>query len=109
MKFQDENFKNCVTVKRVIYESATQLAQVLCEVNENDLTSEKTFLINHSDLNRIIAKLIAAGINDIYNSAEHIQLEDGNEIIDFDFVKKNQKLVILENFYFNNSFWQIRA
>lgn len=65
--------------------------------------------MTHTDLNRIIAQLIASGFEFQTSASNSYFMEDGTEIIDYSFENVYGDSVVLEQFEFVNTVKEIRA
>lgn len=98
-----------LVIHKITYETSQSIVTAECELirhNERIMTS---FLISHTDLNRILAKLIAKGYNLDSSFYQSILFDDGTEIIDCQFDQLQEGPVILEGFEFNDYVTEIRA
>lgn len=98
-----------LVIHKITYETSQSIVTAECELirhNERIMTS---FLISHTDLNRILAKLIAKGYNLDSSFYQSILFDDGTEIIDCQFDQLQEGPVILEDFEFNDYVTEIRA
>jgi hypothetical protein len=96
-------------IHKITYETSQSIVTAECELicrNERIIT---TFLISHTDLNRILAKLISKGYNLDSSLLQALQFEDGTEIIDYAFDQFPEGPVVLEEFEFTDFVTEIRA
>lgn len=98
-----------LVIHKVTYETSQSVVTAECELFRNGRVVRTSFLISHTDLNRILAKLIAQGY-ELDSSFYHaLKFEDGTEIIDCQFDQLPNGPVILEEFNFNDTITEIRA
>ncbi|WP_070138092.1 hypothetical protein [Crocinitomix algicola] len=96
-------------VKQVTYESGDSVVKAFCDVIVKGRKFATEMMISQSDLNRIIAKITALGIEFQVNQVNHIPMEDGSEIIDYSFENVFGEGIVLEDFYFNQKVQELRA
>jgi hypothetical protein len=97
-----------LVIHKITYETSQAVVTAECELIRRDQRIYTSFLISHTDLNRIIAKLVAKGYN-LDSSFQSIQFEDGTEIIDCQFDQLPEGPVVLEEFEFADYVTEIRA
>ena len=97
-----------LVIHKITYETSQAVVTAECELIRNGQRMYTSFLISHTDLNRIIAKLIAKGYN-LDSSFETILFEDGTEIVDCQFDQLPEGPVVLEEFEFADYVTEIRA
>ena len=96
-------------IHKITYETSQSVATAECELIRHGQRIYTSFLISHTDLNRIMAKLIAKGYNLDSSFYECIRFEDGTEIIDCKFDQLAEGPVLLEEFEFADYVTEIRA
>jgi len=100
---------NKIKVNEVSYETGDNFVTAHCEIIMPDETIETQLIISHSDLNRIIAKIVALGYEFNIDNVSRLDFQDGTEIIDYKFDNVFGENIVLENFQFNQAIKQIRA
>ncbi|MFT4602516.1 MAG: hypothetical protein ACI857_002702 [Arenicella sp.] len=100
---------NKIKVKEVSYETGDNFVTAHCEVLMNDEVIDTKLIITHSDLNRIIAKIVSLGFEFKVDNISRLDFEDGTEIIDYKFENVFGENIVLENFQFNQEIKRIRA
>lgn len=97
-------------IHQISYETGDRSVLANCEIQQrNGENLRTTLLMTHTDLNRIFAKLSAAGVEFGSNQTD-IQLpDDETRIIDFEFENVFGQGVVLENFQFVKQVREIRA
>lgn len=98
-----------LVIHKITYETSQSVVTAECELIRHNQRIYTSFLISHTDLNRIIAKLISKGYSLDSSFYESIRFEDGTEIIDCQFDKLPEGPVILEEFEFTDYVTEIRA
>lgn len=98
-----------ITVNKVTYETSQNFATAFCELTVSNKKWNTSFIISHTDLNRIMAKLASKGLELDKDIMQSFLLEDGTEIIDCDFTVLNEGAPILEDFFFTDRITEIRA
>lgn len=98
-----------LVIHTITYETSQSVVTAECELIRHNERIYTSFLISHTDLNRILAKLIAKGYNLDSSFYQSIRLEDGTEIIDCQFDRLPEGPVILDEFEFNDYVTEIRA
>ena len=96
-------------IKEITYEAGDDRVQAKCEVLVNGGAVEAQFIISHTDLNRIISKIVAMGYEFAIEKLESIHFEDGTEVIDYKFENVFGEKIVLENFEFFHQVKEIRA
>lgn len=96
-------------IHSVTYETSQAVVTASCELVRRNERIYTSFLISHTDLNRIMSKLAAKGYNLDSSFYESIRFDDGTEIIDCQFDKLAGGPVILEEFEFSDFVTEIRA
>ncbi|MBK9190513.1 MAG: hypothetical protein IPM77_02880 [Crocinitomicaceae bacterium] len=100
---------NQLIIRKVTYETHQAVVTAECELVRNNRRVRTSFLISHTDLNRILAKLIAKGYNLDSSFYQTIHFEDGTQIVDCQFDQLDGEPVVLEDFNFNDLVTEIRA
>lgn len=100
---------NTLKVHKIVYESKHSVATAECEIIQGGRPVLTSILISHTDLNRILAKLVATGYNLDNPVFQCIQMEDGSEIMDCSFDELIGEPALLENFEFTGHVTEIRA
>jgi hypothetical protein len=96
-------------VKEVSYEKGDSYITATCEMIVNGLSTERTLIMTHTDLNRIIAKIAAMGYEFKIENVNCLDFGNGTEIVDYKFENVFGELVTLEDFSFQQEIKQIRA
>lgn len=96
-------------IKEVTYETGDQIVNAKCDLIVNGETVQTEMLISHTDLNRIIAKIVASGYEFQVTQVNELEFEDGTAVIDYSFKNVFGEAIVLENFEFNHAVMQIRA
>ena len=100
---------NRLKVKEVTYETGDSFVIANCEILVDGQVSETKIKMTHTDLNRIISKLIANGYEFNVEKMNHLKFNDGTEIVDYKFENVFGESVVLDNFQFQQNVKQIRA
>jgi hypothetical protein len=74
-----------------------------------DEVIETQLVISHSDLNRIIAKIVSLGYEFKVENVSKLDFQDGTEVIDYKFENVFGENIVLENFQFSKEIKRIRA
>ena len=98
-----------IKVKEVSYETGDNFVTAHCEIIMKDEVVETQLIISHSDLNRIIAKIVALGYEFNIDKVSRLDFQDGTEIIDYKFENVFGQNIVLEDFQFNQAIKRIRA
>jgi len=96
-------------VKEIIYEAGDQQVLANCDVIMSGHTISTQFIISHTDLNRIISRIIAMGYELEVNQMDSFFMEDGTELISYSFDNLFGEEMVLENFQFVDQVKEIRA
>lgn len=96
-------------VKEIIYEAGDQQVLANCDVIIQGQTISTQFIISHTDLNRIISRIIAMGYELEVNQKDSFFMEDGTELISYSFDNLFGQEMVLENFQFMDQVKEIRA
>lgn len=96
-------------IKEVTYETGDNIVSAKCDLITHGERIETEMLISHTDLNRIISKIMAAGYDFEVKQVNTLEFEDGTAIIDYTFENVFGEAIVLENFQFSQSVQQIRA
>jgi len=96
-------------IHAVSYESGSCNVTVWCDLLIKNKKINSSFLISHTDLNRMVAKIIASGYSFEPEKSTVMIFEDGTEVIDYQFEKTCGTPVILDHFEFTNKVTEIRA
>lgn len=94
---------------KITYETNSSCVTAVCELVRQNRKTQTSFLISHTDLNRILAKIISEGYEFDSEQLNSIQLEDGTEIIDYQFDQLFGEPIMLEKFDFTHIVTEIRA
>ena len=100
---------NRLKVKEVTYETGDNFVIANCEILVDGKVAETKIKMSHTDLNRIISKLIANGYEFNVEKMNHLKFNDGTEIVDYKFENVFGESVVLDNFQFQQNVKQIRA
>lgn len=98
-----------IQVKEVSYESGDQTVTAKCLIQNGQDTMETEMQFSHSDLNRMISKIMAMGYDFKIEQVNHLDFGDGTEVIDYAFENVFGEAVTLEEFEFNHEVRKIRA
>ena len=96
-------------VNEVSYETGDSFVTAHCEVLIQDQVISTKLQMSHSDLNRIISKIVALGFEFKIENVNHFDFGNGTEIVDFKFENVFGQDIVLEHFEFNQAIKQIRA
>jgi hypothetical protein len=96
-------------IKEVTYEMGDQTVKANCEVILKGQVIKTELIISHTDLNRIIAKVFASGLDFQVKETNSFHFSNGTAIIDYSFVNVFGEGMALENFQFSQEIKQIRA
>ena len=96
-------------INEVTYEMGDNTVKAKCELVLPNGSMETTFLISHSDLNRIMAKITSLGYEFKTEKVCSIHLEDGTEFVEYKFDNVFGEQVVLENFQFTKAIKELRA
>ncbi|MFT5819613.1 MAG: hypothetical protein ACI8ZM_000838 [Crocinitomix sp.] len=103
------SFYEKLIIKEVTYEMGDSTVNAKCDLIVQGNTIETEMLISHTDLNRIIAKIIASGCEFKVKQVNSLVFEDGTAIVDYSFENVFGEAIVLENFQFSQIVKQIRA
>jgi|GEM_PF-1000710 len=96
-------------IKEVTYEAGDYFVKATCDILSKGKRIETEILISHTDLNRIIAKIMSNGYEFEVQHVNTLAFEDGTSIIDYSFENVFGDQIVLENFEFAQGVKQIRA
>lgn len=96
-------------IKEVTYEAGDYFVKAKCDIISKGKKIETEIVISHTDLNRIIAKIMSNGFEFEVRHVNTLAFEDGTLIIDYSFENVFGEQIILENFEFAQGVKQIRA
>lgn len=96
-------------IKEVTYEMGDQIVNAKCDLVVQGEIIPTEMLISHTDLNRIIAKIIASGYEFEVTKMNELAFADGTSIVDYSFENVFGEAIVLENFQFSQAVKQIRA
>ncbi|MBN4072785.1 hypothetical protein JYT74_01965 [Crocinitomix catalasitica] len=96
-------------VKEIIYEVGDLGVLASCEVVIQDKKINTQFIISHTDLNRIISRIVATGHGLEVRNHDSFYMEDGTELISYSFDNLFGEQMVLENFQFVDQVKEIRA
>ena len=94
---------------KITYESNHAAVTAYCELVLRDRKIQASFLITHTDLNRIIAKIVAQGYEFDADKLISVKFDDGTEVVDYQFGQVFGGPIVLEEFEFAHSVTEIRA
>ena len=94
---------------KISYETSSAAVTAICELVNSSQRIQASFLISHTDLNRILSKIISQGYEFDSEQLNSIKFEDGTEIIDYQFDQLFGEPIILEEFEFSHVVTEIRA
>ena len=100
---------NKLKVNEVSYETGDNFVTAHCEISIDGNLFPTQIQMSHSDLNRIISKIVALGHEFKIENVNHLDFQDGTEIVDYKFENVFGKDITLENFQFSQAIRQIRA
>ncbi|MBK6526743.1 MAG: hypothetical protein IPO32_01015 [Crocinitomicaceae bacterium] len=98
-----------LVIHKITYETSQSIVTAECELIRHNERIYTSFLISHTDLNRILAKIIAKGYTLDASFYQSFQFEDGTEVIDCEFDNLPEGPVYLEEFEFADYVTEIRA
>jgi len=96
-------------IKEVTYEMGDNIVNAKCDLISKGRRIETEMLISHTDLNRIISKIMATGYDFKVKQVNTLEFEDGTAIVDYSFENVFGEMIALENFQFSQAVKQIRA
>ena len=96
-------------INEVTYELGDDTVKAKCELLLADRSIETTFIISHTDLNRIMAKIASLGYEFQAEQVSSIQFDDGTEFIEYKFDNVFGEQIVLENFEFSQVYKELRA
>jgi hypothetical protein len=96
-------------IKEVTYESGDHTVHAKCILQTLNGPIETALVISQTDLNRIIAKIMASGFEFEVKQVNSFVFDDGTEVIDYSFENVFGEEIVLENFQFQQTVRQIRA
>ncbi|MFK8039562.1 MAG: hypothetical protein AB8B74_14825 [Crocinitomicaceae bacterium] len=96
-----------IKIKSIVYETGDTEARINCDLKYSSQTISTKLLVSQTDLNRLIAKMATTGTDWLENNMETLYLEDGTQLIEYNFDKSNNQ--IIHDFHFNNTYAQIGA
>lgn len=82
------------------YEAGSDFVTARCEFTHRHRPVATTIQLSHSDLNRIVAKIVAKGYSFNVEGIRRFHLEDGTEVVDYPFEQIFGELISLDDFYF---------
>jgi len=94
---------------KITYETSSACVTAECELVSQNKKTLTSFLISHTDLNRILSKIISEGYEFDAELLNTVQFEDGTEIVDYQFDQIFGEPIILEDFDFTHTVTEIRA
>ena len=97
-----------ITIKEISYEKGDKTVYLKCTLIFKNRTMDTTLLITQSDFNRMLSKIILNGYQVESDSITNFYLEDGTEMIEYNFQNTDES-VMLSGFNFNNQVKQICA
>ena len=100
---------NQLKVNEVSYETGDSFVTAYCEILIDGQQIQTQIQMSHSDLNRIISKIVALGYEFKIENVNHFDFGNGTEIVDYKFDNVFGQDIVLENFQFNKAIRQIRA
>ncbi len=100
---------NKIKVNEVSYETGDAFVTAHCEIIMTDEVIETQLVISHSDLNRIIAKIVSLGYEFKVENVSKLDFQDGTEVIDYKFENVFGENIVLENFQFRKEMKRIRG
>jgi len=103
------SFYEKLIIKEVTYETGDRIVNAKCDLIVQGETIQTEMLMSHTDLNRIIAKIIAKGYDFQVTKVNELAFEDGTAVIDYSFENVFGEAIVLENFQFSHEVKQIRA
>ena len=98
-----------LVIHNITYETTNNFVTANCEIIFQNKRVKSSFLISHTDLNRILSKILSSGYEFDTDQLETILLEDGTEIIDYQFDKAFGGPVTITGFEFSHVVTEIRA
>lgn len=96
-------------IREVTYEAGDSYVKATCDIISKGKAIQSELIISHTDLNRIIAKIMAAGFEFEVKHINTLSFGDGTSIIDYSFENVFGEQVIVEDFEFAQAVRQIRA
>lgn len=100
-------YKNII-IQQISYEKGDDSVELKCVLVFAKKTVQTTLIITQSDFNRILSKLSINGCELDSNLISNYFLEDGTEIVDYNFSSENEQNK-LQHFNFNYKVQQISA
>ena len=100
---------NQIKVNEVSYEMGDDFVTATCDIKFNNQVVQTKIIMSHSDLNRIISKIVSLGYEFKCENVSRLDFGDGTEIIDYKFENVFGENVVLEDFQFTKAIKQIRA
>lgn len=98
-----------LVIKEVTYETGDQTVHANCLLQTLNGPIKTQLMISHTDLNRIIAKIMASGFEFEVKQVNTFVFDDGTEVVDYSFENVFGEEIVLEDFQFQQSVRQIRA
>ncbi|MFD1551630.1 hypothetical protein DNU06_03000 [Putridiphycobacter roseus] len=96
-----------ISIQSIVYENGDYEAEINCTLKYKNKNIRTKLMISQTDLNRLLAKLNCQGYEFGEDFIESHYLEDGTELIEFNFENKQQHAI--HNFQFMNTYTQIGA
>ncbi|MEO9533498.1 MAG: hypothetical protein ABJG68_00755 [Crocinitomicaceae bacterium] len=100
---------NQIKVNEVSYEMGDDFVTANCEISFDEQVVNTKIVMSHSDLNRIISKIVSMGYEFKCENVSRLDFGDGTEIVDYKFENVFGENVVLEDFQFSKAIRQIRA
>ena len=94
---------------KISYETSNSAVTAFCELVSQKQKTQTSFLISHTDLNRILSKIISHGYDFNSSQISTIQFDDGTELIDYEFSDLFGEPIQLDDFQFTHQVIEIRA
>ncbi len=99
-----------LTINRISFETGDRTVKAQCLVQlPNAEPSPVLLVISHTDMNRIFARLSAAGLEYGESGTEIPLPDEDTSVFDYSFQNVFGQEIVLENFQFMNQVKEIRA
>ena len=96
-------------INKITYEMGDSLVLAECQIRLSDgATVDTTIKMSHTDLNRILSKLSASGV-EVRMEQRQYTMTDGTSVIQYAFENVYGQPAVVEDFEFRNEVTEIRA
>lgn len=96
-----------ISIQSIVYENGDFEAEINCTLKYKNKNIQTKLMVSQTDLNRLLAKLNCQGYELGETFIESHYLEDGTELIEYNFKALHQQPI--HNFQFINTYTQIGA